>query len=268
MKNSNCLILLLLSVVCMYLTVSCDDRDIIHDTDNFYNFSENGGTRSIALSKNAEWTGFLSLKINGVETPFDSQGVSVDYCTINGQKYVTKIKTEWFSIEKASNEKILYSVEKSNDSRYFSVEILYDNQRTELVVSQNIEKDGKGNVPEFPSEICFGLEGGTQTIVSKNNVPDWYFYNLWINDTNVNLCALDDMKTLYPEMTWLNTISPVLADSNKPFSIYKVSCNWFVIEKLNDYTIKIDVSSTDTPRQVSFDAYLGNTSKKINIIQR
>lgn len=268
MKKNDLFNLLFMSFVFVAVSVSCDEQSNVSETDNYYSFNESGGTRSLVLSKNAEWTGFLSLKINGVETPFDSQGVSVDYSTIKGQKYVTKIETEWFSIEKASNERILYSVEKSNDSRYFSVEILYDNQRTELVVSQNIEKDGKGNVPDFPSEICFGVEGGTQTIVSKNNVPDWYFYNLWINDTNVNLCALDDMKTLYPEMTWLNTISPVLADSNKPFSIYKVSCNWFVIEKLNDYTIKIEVSSTDTPRQVSFDAYLGNTSKKINIIQK
>lgn len=83
------------------------------------------------------------------------------------------------------------------------------------------------------------------------------------------MCSLnfDNMKETYPSWIWLNTMKSTLMDSKMPWSYVKVESDWFSYEKLNDYTIRIDMTPTDTLRIFRFDVYLGNTRQIITVTQ-
>ncbi|MCF0125653.1 MAG: hypothetical protein HUJ68_07860 [Clostridia bacterium] len=264
---SNCILSLLAMLFSTFAIVSCDNNLSIGE-EYTCNFTQSGGTRSISLSDDTEWTGFFNLKINGIETSFDAKGVEVKYSTINGKQYVTSIKTDWFYIEKESNERIVYSVEKSDNSRYFTIEIMYKGESTEIYISQNIASDGRGVAPAFPKEVIFGLEGGTQAVVSNNKVPNWYFEFMFYDDIQVGFQDAQKFADMFPEKSWLKAIHYTLEDIKKAFSVINVEGDWFSFEKINDYSIKISVAPSDSPREFTICIHLENTYREIKVIQK
>ena len=125
-----------------------------------------------------------------------------------------------------------------------------------------------GEVTEFPTTVTFSAEGGTQTLVSRNRVSNWWFNMLWFEDRSVYVIGIDTMISKYPSLTWLKGLKSSLKDQSKPYSVYKVEGEWFSFEKINDYTIRIDMTPTDTLRTFKFNVFLGDAAQIITVVQQ
>ena len=121
------------------------------------------------------------------------------------------------------------------------------------ITSCNDIMTGECSLIGFEKSHTFAKDGGNHIFKGERSVNFWFLSHLFINET---------------ELEWTDeSLKCTYKDPAKPWTLYKIEGEWFVIERIDDLTISVTVTPTDQARNLSFLANQGNCSDPIEVFQ-
>ncbi|MEG0518986.1 MAG: hypothetical protein RR555_08995 [Bacteroidales bacterium] len=123
-----------------------------------------------------------------------------------------------------------------------------------VIMSACKKIDGTCTPVGFTSSHVFSKDGGSIIFRGHYDTSEWVFHSLAIDEKDIPLFKEEPSIKLH-------------YDSQIPPKIIKIEGAWFVIERINNITIKVSVSPSDIHRKLDIEIRHLNCYESIKIIQ-